>query len=155
LLEILRSRSIIATQSKHINQHEKVVKQKRKRKQYKSKEENEKARLARQKSRNKKKIKCKMMKNEIEKLKKKIKELKGKVKKLKEELRERIENEEMCEEECLHNNVEKFKSIFLPLSNNFILCFLDLKKVKYITQLLLIKFSDFVNEVAPSISCLT
>jgi cell division protein FtsB len=37
------------------------------------------------------------MKNEIERLKERVKELKGKVKKLKEELRERIENEELHE----------------------------------------------------------
>jgi hypothetical protein len=61
---------------------------------------------------------------------------------------------EMYKEECLHNNVKEFELIFLPLSNNFKLCLLDLKKVKYITQLLLTEFSDFVNEVAPSISYL-
>jgi hypothetical protein len=80
------------------------------------------------------------------------------VKILKEELREKIENEElhenmieMCEEECLHNNVKKFELVFLPLSNNFKLYFLDLKKVKYMIRLLLTKFSDFVKEVAPLI----
>jgi hypothetical protein len=40
---------------------------------------------------------------------------------------------EMCEEECLHNDVEKFKLVFLPLSNNFKLCLLNLKKIKYNT----------------------
>jgi hypothetical protein len=60
----------------------------------------------------------------------------------------------MCEEECLHNDVEKFKLVFLPLSNNFKLCLLNLKKIKYIIRLLLIECSDFVNEVAPSISYL-
>jgi predicted nuclease with TOPRIM domain len=80
-----------------------------------------------------------MMKNEIERLKERVKELKGKVKKLKEKLRERIENEElhenmieMCEEECLHNDVEEFELVFPLLSDNFKLCLLDLKKVKSI-----------------------
>jgi sugar-specific transcriptional regulator TrmB len=102
-----------------------------------------------------------MMKNEIERLKEKFKELKGKVKKLKEKLRERIENEElyenmieMCEEECLHNNVKEFKLVFPPLSDNFKLCLLDLKKVKYKTRLSSTEFSDFINEVTPSISYL-
>jgi hypothetical protein len=103
-----------------------------------------------------------MMKNEIEKLKERVKELKGKVKKLKEELREGIENEElhenmieMCEEECLHNDVEEFELVFLPIFDNFKLCLLDPKKVKYMIRLSLTEFSDFVNKVAPSISCLT
>jgi hypothetical protein len=69
-----------------------------------------------------------------------VKKLKGKVKKLKEKLRKKIENEElhenmieMCEEEYLHNDVKEFELIFLLLSDNFKLCFLDLKKIKYIT----------------------
>jgi hypothetical protein len=61
---------------------------------------------------------------------------------------------EMCEEECLHNDVKKFEPIFLLLSDNLTLYLLDPKKVKYMTQLLSTEFSDFVNEVAPLISCL-
>jgi DNA-binding transcriptional regulator GbsR (MarR family) len=94
----------------------------------------------------------------VERFLKKVKKLKRKVKKLKEKLRERIKNEElheniieMCEEEYLHNNVKEFELIFSPLSNNFKLYFLDLKKVKYMIRLSLIEFSDFVNEVAPLI----
>jgi hypothetical protein len=40
---------------------------------------------------------------------------------------------EMCKEECLHNNVKEFNPVFPPLSDNFKLCFLDPKKIKYIT----------------------
>jgi hypothetical protein len=39
---------------------------------------------------------------------------------------------EMCEEECLHNDVEEFELVFSPLSDNFNkFCLLNPKKVKY------------------------
>jgi predicted nuclease with TOPRIM domain len=94
-------------------------------------------------------------------LKERVKKLKGKVKKLKEKLKERVEDEEihesmmgLCEEQHVNEVVEEVKPILPSLSNNFELCLSNLKKIKYMTQLLLIEFIDFVVEVAPLISTL-
>jgi archaellum component FlaC len=101
------------------------------------------------------------MRNEIERLKKKVKKLKRKVKKLKKKLRERVEDEEihesvmgLCEEQHINEVVEKVEPILPSLSNNFELCFFNLKIVKYMTRLLSTEFIDFVVEVALSISAL-
>jgi hypothetical protein len=54
---------------------------------------------------------------------------------------------EMFKKECLHNNVKEFKLVFPLLSDNFKFCLLDLKKIKYITWLLLIKFKFEKNNI--------
>jgi hypothetical protein len=121
----------------------------------------EKAQVACVQTQNKKKLECEIMRNKIERLKERVKKLKRKVKKLKEKLRERVEDEEihesvmgLCEEQHVNKVVEEVKLVLPLLSNNFELCFFNLKKVKYMIRLLLIEFIDFVVEVAPSISTL-
>jgi hypothetical protein len=60
----------------------------------------------------------------------------------------------LCEEQHVNEVVEEVELVLPLLPNNFKLCFFNLKKIKYMIQLLLIKFIDFMVEVAPSISTL-